>query len=103
MIALSALIHRTNGGKKERARRPALTQHADGLVAISIRTACAVGEGEEILGKIALFLRAQSQGKTTVIVVDHIAQCGEASIVVEPAFGVGPQSIQWRGAITVIG
>ncbi len=65
-------------------------QSLAGSVAISIRIAPAIGQGQEILGEIAFFRRAQSQGETAVIVVNDVAQRGEATIVIEPALGVRP-------------
>lgn len=57
----------------------------------------------QVLDHVVLLCCGQIQLEERVVMVDHVQQRREATVVVEPALFVRPQSCQWRGAIHVGG
>src|SRR5882724_5075313 len=55
------------------------------------------------LDEIGLLLGAELQMEMVVVVIDHLAQGGEAAVVVEAALGVGPEPLQGGGAVVIVG
>src|SRR5262245_37504482 len=49
---------------------------------------------KQVLDQVALLLRREPQGERGVVVVDHVAQGGEPTVVEEPAFLMSPDALQ---------
>jgi hypothetical protein len=62
-----------------------------------------VRQGQQVLHQVQLFLVREFQAEALVIVSDHVQQRRKAAVMKEPAFLVGPESIEWGGAVAVIG
>ncbi len=46
----------------------------------------------EILDEVQHFLIRQAEFEEAVVVIDYVAQSREPAVVIEPAFGVSPES-----------
>ena len=55
----------------------------------------------EVLNKVSLLRLRQSQSEMAVVVLDHIPQRREATVMVETAFLVGPETRQRCGSLHV--
>jgi hypothetical protein len=59
-------------------------------------------ERQQVFHKILLFLLAQTQLEELVVMINHVSQCGKASVVIEAAFLMGPESFQRRRSVSSI-
>src|SRR6185503_3508716 len=57
----------------------------------------------QILNQIQFLLLAQVRAKETVVVLDHVAECWETSVVIEAAFLVCPESFERSCSVTFVG
>ena len=60
-------------------------------------------EGLEVFDQVGDLTLEQSEPEKAIVVFDHIAQPGEATVVVEASFLVRPETSQWRCTIALIG
>lgn len=52
---------------------------------------------------IALFLRRKTETEASVVMIHDVGQRGEATIVIEATFAVGPQTVQRCSPVRMIG
>src|SRR5215469_12178165 len=65
----------------------------------SARVISAALQRLEVLHQVGFFLLAEVQAELRIVVVHYVAQRREATVVIEAAFEVGPQSLQGSRAI----
>src|SRR5215831_4469001 len=69
------------------------------LIAVRFR----LGQGFQELDQVGFVLSRQPQAEAAVIVIHDVEQSGKAAVVVEPARGVRPETLERRSTVAAVG
>src|SRR6185312_14607144 len=99
-IGLSEHIHKKRGAWILPAPRPMIRSVAI-VIVIFVRPGL-IWQRQQELGDVAFISGGKAEIHATVVVVNHVSQGCKATVVVEAALLMRPQSVKRSGAITVI-